>query len=100
MHFSHPASKLFCEITATQMNVECRCLDVSMSGERCDFVNVPVRSRWIGQTEMPQRMGSEPGQLAFAGYPRDYLGPRPDRNRFPLIPIRLRQEQRTAFSAQ
>jgi len=89
MHFGHSASKLDREVTATQMNVKCGCLDTPVTRKGRDLMDVPVGSRQIGQTQMPQRMRSKPWQVASLGYTCNYLGPRPDRNRFPLISIRL-----------
>lgn len=82
------------------MNVERGGLDISMTSKSRDLVDVPVCSRQIGQAQVPQRMGSEPWQVAFTGYTCDCFGPRPDRNRFSIIPIRLGQEQWTAFATQ
>ena len=89
MHFGHPASEFLREVTATQMNVQHGGLDIPMPSKSRNLVNVPVGSRQIGQTQMSQRMRSKPWQIASPGYTGDYFGPRPDRNRFPLISIRL-----------
>ena len=89
MHFGHPASEFLREVTAAQMNVEHGGLDIPMPSKSRNLVNVPVGSRQIGQTQMPQRMRSKPWQVASPGYTCNYFGPRPDRNRFPLISIRL-----------
>jgi hypothetical protein len=85
VYLRHSTSELVCQVAATQMNIKCGCLKTSMPCERRDFVNVPVRARQIGQTQMTQCVRSEAGKIAPLGHASDCLGPGPDRDWLSVI---------------
>src|SRR6266436_2061864 len=82
------------------MNVERGCLDTAVPCKGRDLVDVPVCSRQVRQTQVPEAVRSEARQIASQGHTGDCFGPCPDRDRLPMVAARLRKKQRTTFSAE
>src|ERR1700730_6013890 len=100
MQLRHRGVELGRQVAGAQVHIDHGGLYAAMAGEDRDFVDVPVRSREISETEMPQRMRREvrgSGALCNDG---DDLGPGPHRDGFGAVPWRLRQEQSSALTAQ
>lgn len=100
VYLLHPPSELLHQIAGAQVNIERGRLNAAMPGECSDFVNVPVRAREVRQTQMAQRVGSEPGKVRTFRDTSDGLRPGPDRDWLPIVAAGFGQEQRAAFMAQ
>jgi hypothetical protein len=100
VNLRHSSCEFACQLPATQMNVKYGRLNISVPCEHRDLMDFPVRSRQIGQAQIPESMRREARQVALPSHAPDYLRPRRDRNRSSSVPTRLRQEQGARFSAK
>ena len=59
MKLRHRGVELGGQVARAQMHIDQGGLNVAVAGEDCDFVDIPVGPRKIGQAEMAQGMRSK-----------------------------------------
>lgn len=77
MDLRHALRQLRGQLSSAEVDIQESGLDASMAGERCDFLNVPICSREVGQAQVPGGVRSELRDIGAVRDSFDYLGPRP-----------------------
>lgn len=100
MNLRHTAGEAVSQVAPGQMNIEEGGGQIAVPGEGRNGMEFPAGAGQISQAEMPQRMGTEAGNVSAQRNATHDLGPGPQGNRRRAIAWRFGEEEWSTGAAE